>query len=292
VVIAALLGAEEFGFATAPLVALGCIMMRVCHLNTCPVGVATQDPSCARIHRRSRARVNFMRFIARKCASSWRNWASARQRNGRPHRHARTPGSHRPLEGARAGFHQDLYQPKGGGRDVGRYCQIPQDHGLEKALDNTTLLKLCAPALERGEKVEATLPIKQRQPRRRHHSRQRTHAAPRRRKACRRTRSRFISRARPARASARSCRKGMTLDSGRRRQRLRGQGPLRRQDHRLSAEGSTFVPEENIIIGNVALYGATAARPTFAAWRASASACATAASMPWWKRWAITAANT
>jgi glutamate synthase (ferredoxin) len=47
VVIAALLGAEEFGFATAPLVATGCIMMRVCHLNTCPVGVATQDPSCA-----------------------------------------------------------------------------------------------------------------------------------------------------------------------------------------------------------------------------------------------------
>ena len=57
VVVAALLGAEEFGFATAPLVALGCIMMRVCHLNTCPVGVATQDPRTAQtFHRRSRAR--------------------------------------------------------------------------------------------------------------------------------------------------------------------------------------------------------------------------------------------
>ncbi len=56
VVIAALLGAEEFGFATAPLVTLGCIMMRVCHLNTCPVGVATQDPRAAQeLHRRSRA---------------------------------------------------------------------------------------------------------------------------------------------------------------------------------------------------------------------------------------------
>jgi glutamate synthase (NADPH) large chain len=48
VVIAALLGAEEFGFSTAPLITLGCIMMRKCHLNTCPVGIATQDPSCAR----------------------------------------------------------------------------------------------------------------------------------------------------------------------------------------------------------------------------------------------------
>jgi len=56
VAIAALLGAEEFGFATAPLVALGCIMMRVCHLNTCPVGVATQDPRAAQaLHRRARS---------------------------------------------------------------------------------------------------------------------------------------------------------------------------------------------------------------------------------------------
>jgi glutamate synthase (NADPH) large chain len=55
VVIAALLGAEEFGFATAPLVATGCIMMRVCHLNTCPVGVATQDPRCARSSPASRS---------------------------------------------------------------------------------------------------------------------------------------------------------------------------------------------------------------------------------------------
>ncbi len=63
--IAALLGAEEFGFATAPLVVMGCIMMRVCHLNTCPVGVATQDP---RLRKRFTGEpehvVNFMRFIA------------------------------------------------------------------------------------------------------------------------------------------------------------------------------------------------------------------------------------
>ena len=67
VVIAALLGAEEFGFATAPLVAMGCIMMRVCHLNTCPVGVATQDPEL-RKHFAGKPEhvVNFMRLIAQE----------------------------------------------------------------------------------------------------------------------------------------------------------------------------------------------------------------------------------
>ncbi len=65
VVIAALLGAEEFGFATAPLVAVGCIMMRVCHLNTCPVGVATQDPALrAKFTGKPEHAVNFMRFVA------------------------------------------------------------------------------------------------------------------------------------------------------------------------------------------------------------------------------------
>src|SRR5205807_3497976 len=67
VVIGALLGAEEFGFATGPLVALGCIMMRVCHLNTCPVGVATQDPKLRKKFTGDPAHaVNFMRFIAQE----------------------------------------------------------------------------------------------------------------------------------------------------------------------------------------------------------------------------------
>src|SRR5208283_1246153 len=67
VVVAALLGAEEFGFATAPLVAMGCIMMRVCHLNTCPVGVATQDPKLrAKFTGAADHVVNFMRFVAQE----------------------------------------------------------------------------------------------------------------------------------------------------------------------------------------------------------------------------------
>ena len=79
VVIAALLGAEEFGFATAPLVVSGCIMMRVCHLNTCPVGVATQDPELRKqFNGKPEFVENFFRFIAEEVRESWRSSASGR----------------------------------------------------------------------------------------------------------------------------------------------------------------------------------------------------------------------
>ena len=78
VVIAALLGAEEFGFATAPLVTMGCVMMRVCNLDTCPMGIATQNPE---LRKRFRGKpeyvINFMRFIAERCGNTWQNLASA-----------------------------------------------------------------------------------------------------------------------------------------------------------------------------------------------------------------------
>ena len=73
--IAALLGAEEFGFATAPLVSLGCVMMRVCHLDTCPVGVATQNPELRkRFAGDPEYVVNFMTFIAKKYENIWPAW--------------------------------------------------------------------------------------------------------------------------------------------------------------------------------------------------------------------------
>ena len=79
VVIAALLGAEEFGFATAPLVALGCVMMRVCHLDTCPTGVATQNPELRKNFTGDPAARGQLYVLSspRKCASGWPNWASA-----------------------------------------------------------------------------------------------------------------------------------------------------------------------------------------------------------------------
>ncbi len=161
VVIAALLGAEEFGFATAPLVAMGCIMMRVCHLNTCPVGVATQNPELRkRFAGEPEHVVNFMRMIAEEVREIMAQ-LGFRQMNkmiGRVDRlEVRKAVDHWKARGL--DYSRILHQPEVP-NSVGRFCQMPQDHGLEKALDNTVLLRLCAPAIERKEKVAAVLPIR------------------------------------------------------------------------------------------------------------------------------------
>ena len=160
VAIAALLGAEEFGFATAPLVTLGCIMMRVCHLNTCPVGVATQNPELRKNFTGDPAHtVNFMRFVAEELREIMAElgFRTIEEMVGRTDK----------LEGRQAVAHWKasgldlspiLYQPPVG-NEVGRFCQIEQDHGLEKSLDVSVLLELCKPAIERGEKVRATVPV-------------------------------------------------------------------------------------------------------------------------------------
>ncbi|MEY2409633.1 MAG: hypothetical protein QOF48_2303, partial [Verrucomicrobiota bacterium] len=161
VVIAALLGAEEYGFATAPLVSLGCILMRVCHLDTCPVGVATQKPELrAKFAGQPEHVVNFMRFIAMEVREvmAQLGFRTINEMIGRTDiLEARQAVDHWKARGL--DFSKILYQPDVGA-EVGRYCQIPQDHGLDKALDNTTLLELCKPALEKKEKVRASLPIK------------------------------------------------------------------------------------------------------------------------------------
>ena len=161
VVIATLLGAEEFGFATAPLVTLGCIMMRVCHLNTCPVGVATQDPVLRKNFTGDPEHtVNFMKFIAQEVREimAQLGFRTINEMVGRTD--ALEPKSaveHWKAKGI--DLSKLLYSPVTG-PEVGRYCTDKQDHGLEKSLDLTTLLDLCQPAIERGEKVTAKLPIK------------------------------------------------------------------------------------------------------------------------------------
>ena len=161
VVIAALLGAEEFGFATAPLVTLGCIMMRVCHLNTCPAGVATQDPYLRKNFIGDPDHtVNFMKFIAQEVRELMAElgFRTLNEMVGRTDvLEAKQAIAHWKAKGL--DISPILYQPEVGD-DVGRYCQIPQDHGLDKSLDITTLLDLCQPAIERGEPVSATVPIK------------------------------------------------------------------------------------------------------------------------------------
>jgi glutamate synthase (ferredoxin) len=161
VVIAALLGAEEFGFATAPLVATGCIMMRVCHLNTCPAGVATQDPKLrAKFQGKPEHVVNFMKFIAQDMRElmAQLGFKTIEEMVGRVDRlEPREAIDHWKAKGF--DFSNILYQPDVGS-EIGRFKQMSQDHGLEKSLDITTLLDLCKPAIERGEKVSAELPIR------------------------------------------------------------------------------------------------------------------------------------
>ncbi len=161
VVIAALLGAEEFGFATAPLVATGCIMMRVCHLNTCPAGVATQDPRLRALYTgKPEHVVNFMRFIAQEVRElmAQLGFRSIIEMVGHVERlEARKAVDHWKAKGL--DFSNLLYQPDVP-ETVGQYCQMPQDHGLDKSLDLTVLLDLCKPAIENKEKVIAEVPVK------------------------------------------------------------------------------------------------------------------------------------
>jgi glutamate synthase (ferredoxin) len=160
VAIAVLLGAEEFGFATAPLVTLGCIMMRVCHLNTCPVGVATQNPELRKNFTGDPAHtVNFMRFVAQELREIMADlgFRTINEMVGRTDKlESRKAVEHWKASGL--DLSPILYQPPVG-PEVGRHCQIEQDHGLEKSLDVTTLLDLCKPAIERGEKVRASVPV-------------------------------------------------------------------------------------------------------------------------------------
>jgi glutamate synthase (NADPH/NADH) large chain len=161
VVIAALLGAEEFGFATAPLVATGCIMMRVCHLNTCPAGVATQDPQLrAKFAGKPEHVVNFMKFIAEDIRELMAalGFRTIEEMIGRTDRlEAKKAVDHWKAKGL--DFSNILYSPDVG-PEVGRFCSMKQDHGIDRSLDMTTLLDLAKPAIEKGEKVVAELPIR------------------------------------------------------------------------------------------------------------------------------------
>ena len=160
VIIAALLGAEEFGFATTGLVAMGCIMMRVCHLDTCPVGVATQNPELRKKFMGSPDHVvNFLRFVAQDMREimAQLGFRTVDEMVGRTERlQPRKAINH--WKGKGINLEPILHQPDVA-PEARRYCTETQDHGLSDSLDQTTLMKICGPALENGDKVEATLPI-------------------------------------------------------------------------------------------------------------------------------------
>jgi len=161
VAIAALLGAEEFGFATSPLVAMGCVMMRVCHKNTCPVGVATQDPELRRKFQGEPEHVeNYMRFVAMELREIMARlgFRTVNEMVGRSDMlvmdDAVEHWKARGLDLSRL-----LYRPEGMPLE-GQYKREEQDHGLDRSLDRRRLLDLCRPALESGKQVIASLPIR------------------------------------------------------------------------------------------------------------------------------------
>jgi glutamate synthase (ferredoxin) len=257
VVIAALLGAEEFGFATAPLVAMGCILMRVCHLNTCPVGVATQDPELRKKFVGKPEDVsNFMRFIAQEVREimAQLGFKQLNKMIGRTDRlEVKEAVDHWKAKGL--DFTKILYQPEVP-TDVGRFCMIGQDHGLDKALDNTVLLKLCEPAIERKEKVVGVLPIR---------NVNRVVGTIVGSEVTRRwgveglpedtIEINFTGSA--GQSFGAFMPKGMTFMLEGDANDYLGKGLSGGKIIVYPPEQSTFVPEENIIIGNVALYGAT-----------------------------------
>ncbi len=160
VIIAALLGAEEFGFASAPLVVSGCIMMRVCHLDTCPVGVATQNPVLReRYSGRPEFVVTFFEYIAQEVREllaqlGFRTLAEAVGRVDALD--VRDAVDHWKADGL--DLSPILFTPELAG-DPARHNVATQDHGLDKALDNQ-LIEMAAPALERGESVRLRVPVR------------------------------------------------------------------------------------------------------------------------------------
>ncbi|MDP0494800.1 MAG: glutamate synthase large subunit [Verrucomicrobiota bacterium JB024] len=160
IVVGALLGAEEFGFATAPLVTMGCLMMRVCQKNTCPVGVATQNPKLReKFQGKPEHVVNFMTFIAEEIREimAQLGFRTFNEMIGRVDLlDTREAISHWKAKGIDL---TSIFHTPDVGPEVGHFCQMPQDHGLDVALDNTHLLELCQPALEKGQKVKFELPI-------------------------------------------------------------------------------------------------------------------------------------
>ena len=162
VIIAALLGAEEYGFATAPLIAIGCVMMRVCNLNTCPMGIATQDPALRKNFRgKPEDIVNYMHFIAQEVREymAMLGFRTIDEMVGRTEVLIPKPEKARNWKNKNLDLSPLLYKPEvePGASQV---CTKKQNHQLEKSLDMRELLDICHSNLDNKKPVRVTLPIK------------------------------------------------------------------------------------------------------------------------------------
>ncbi|MEX0927950.1 MAG: glutamate synthase large subunit, partial [Balneolales bacterium] len=160
IVMAALLGAEEYGFGTSALVTLGCIMMRVCHMDTCPVGIATQNPELRHKYSGDPAYVvNYMKAVARDVREHMAalGFRSMDEMIGRTDRLRQRETDH--WKAKYLDLSPVIHRVETAG-NVGTRCLIAQEHGLENSLDIQSLLDICEPALSNGEPVKARMPIR------------------------------------------------------------------------------------------------------------------------------------
>jgi glutamate synthase domain-containing protein 2/glutamate synthase domain-containing protein 1/glutamate synthase domain-containing protein 3 len=262
VAIAALLGAEEFGFSTMPLVAMGCIMMRKCHLNTCPVGIATQDPVLrARFTGQPEHVINFFFFIAEQVRRIMAQLGFRRMDEmiGRVDRiEARQAIEHWKARGL--DFSAILYNPPVPSR-VGRRCTIGQDHGLDQALDYK-LIDHARDAIEHLTPIEIKLPIR---------NVHRTVGAMLSGEIARKYGSaglpddtiKFRFNGSAGQSFGAFLARGVTLELEGDANDYVGKGLSGGRIIVYPPHNSTFVPEENILIGNVVLYGATSGEAFF-----------------------------
>jgi glutamate synthase (NADPH) large chain len=262
VAIAALLGAEEFGFSTAPLVAMGCVMMRKCHLNTCPVGIATQNPVLRKkFEGQPEHVINFFFYVAEE-VRGWMAKLGFRTMDemiGRVDM-VETQGVIDHWKARGLDFSAILYNPQVPGR-VGRRCTIPQDHGLQEALDNT-LIQLTRASVEGGERTEIEMPIR---------NVHRTVGAMLSGDIARRYGSKGLIddtiRVRFSGSAGQSFGaflvKGVSLFLEGDANDYVGKGLSGGKIVVFPPRNSTFRPEDNILIGNTVLYGATSGEAYF-----------------------------
>ncbi|MCO6042295.1 glutamate synthase-related protein [Aeoliella sp. ICT_H6.2] len=264
VVIAAMLGAEEFGFSTAPLITLGCIMMRKCHLNTCPVGVATQDPELRKkFNGKPDHVVNYLFMVAEHTRQLMAElgFRTIDEMVGRVDcLNTDDAIKHWKADGLDL---TKLLQPAKGPRpDTGTYCTMAQDHGLDLSLDIRKLLDLAKPAIEDGKQVRAELEIV---------NTDRTVGTILSNEIAKKwgqdllpddtIRFKFLGSA--GQSFGAFLAKGVTLELEGDGNDYIGKGLSGGRVIVYPPANSKFAPEENIIVGNVCLYGATSGEAYF-----------------------------
>ncbi|MEZ5939808.1 MAG: glutamate synthase large subunit [Planctomycetaceae bacterium] len=264
VAIACMLGAEEFGLATAPLITLGCIMMRKCHLNTCPVGIATQDPDLrAKFSGQPEYVVNYLFLVAEECREimAQLGFRTIDEMVGRADMLKwDTETDHWKAK------HLDLSliltKATSQYENVGTYCQKKQNHGLEETLDQSLLIPQCRESIDKAQRIELDVEIQNID------------------RAFGTTLSHEVSKkwgpqGMPEDTIRIRCRgsagqslgawavNGVTLEVIGDANDYVGKGLSGGKIIVHPPEGSTFNPTDNIILGNVALYGATSGEAYF-----------------------------